>query len=311
MIDSIVEIEKFNPYHGADGRFTSPNAAASFTWKPGASAAHDKAIAREKEQNQPKPMSEDEYLGLHGMNSAVSDYMDDKLKIPHGLTQRQRKQFERDALAANREYHDAREAKIKEYREKVNNGELRPKTKVERLLETANGNEDNESVRAARRALDKRGIDWQTGKAVEKSLPTVEIFKTDDDRRLVFGWASVALTEDGEPIEDLQKDVIDPDDLEEAAYEYVLHFRDTGEEHQPGLRKKGKLVESCVFTAEKQRAMGLEPDSLPVGWWIGFKIDDEDTWQRVKDGTYQMFSIEGRAEREPLEKSAIDEIEEV
>lgn len=137
------------------------------------------------------------------------------------------------------------------------------------------------------------------------------IYKADDDKRLVFGWASIAMTVDGEPLEDLQKDVIDEDDLEEAAYQYVLNFRDTGEEHMPGLRKKGRLVESCVFTKEKQRAMGLAEGALPVGWWIGFYIDDDDTWKRIKNGTYKMFSIEGKAEREPVEKSVYDYLEEI
>lgn len=44
-------IEKLNPYHGKDGRFSTADAAASFTYKPGASTAHDKAIEREKERN--------------------------------------------------------------------------------------------------------------------------------------------------------------------------------------------------------------------------------------------------------------------
>lgn len=130
-----------------------------------------------------------------------------------------------------------------------------------------------------------------------------KILKADDDQRLVFGWASVIITVDGEKLEDLQHDMIDPEDLEEAAYEYVLNFRDTGEEHLPGYRKKGKLVESCVFTPEKQKAMGIPEGIVPVAWWIGFKIDDEATWRRIKDGTYKMFSIEGKAQREPIEKA--------
>lgn len=44
------EIAKFNPYHDSRGRFTSAGAAASFTYRPGASKAHDLAIAREKER---------------------------------------------------------------------------------------------------------------------------------------------------------------------------------------------------------------------------------------------------------------------
>lgn len=134
-----------------------------------------------------------------------------------------------------------------------------------------------------------------------KDAEVFSVFKTNDDKRLVFGWASVAITVDGEQLEDRQQDMIDPEDLESAAYEYVLNFRDAGEEHIPSMRKKGKLIESCVFTAEKQKAMGLPEGILPVGWWIGFKIDDDDAWERVRNGTYQMFSIEGKAQREPVE----------
>jgi hypothetical protein len=31
---------------------------------------------------------------------------------------------------------------------------------------------------------------------------------------------------------------------------------------------------------------------------VGFKIDDEATWEEVKKGTYRMFSIQGIAIRE-------------
>lgn len=144
-----------------------------------------------------------------------------------------------------------------------------------------------------------------TQKSVTKgeNMEPFTIYKADEDKHLVFGWASVSIKVDGQELIDRQQDMIDPEDLEEAAYEYVLNFRDTGEEHLPGYRKKGKLVESCVFTKEKQRAMGIPEGILPIAWWIGFKIEDEDTWQRVKNGTYKMFSIEGKAHREPVEKA--------
>ena len=141
------------------------------------------------------------------------------------------------------------------------------------------------------------------GKSAAETTDDFSIYKTDDDKRLVFGWASISITVDGEQLEDRQKDMIDPEDLEEAVYDYVLNFRDTGEEHIPTMRKKGKLVESCVFTAEKQKAMGIPEGTLPIGWWIGFKIEDDAAWERVKNGTYKMFSIEGKANREPVEKS--------
>ena len=130
-------------------------------------------------------------------------------------------------------------------------------------------------------------------------MPNFKILKS-KDKRLVFGWASVSITANGELLQDLQNDSIAPDDLETAAYEYVLQFRDGGEEHQPNLRRKAKLVESCVFTEEKQEALGIPPGILPVGWWIGFYVEDDDAWEKIKNGTYQMFSIEGTATRIPI-----------
>lgn len=50
ILDGSDDIEKFNPYHDRLGRFTTGGGASSFTWRPGASAAHDSAIAREKER---------------------------------------------------------------------------------------------------------------------------------------------------------------------------------------------------------------------------------------------------------------------
>lgn len=45
------EVEKFNPYHDQRGRFATAAGATVFTYAPGKSAAHDNAIAREKERH--------------------------------------------------------------------------------------------------------------------------------------------------------------------------------------------------------------------------------------------------------------------
>ena len=126
-----------------------------------------------------------------------------------------------------------------------------------------------------------------------------KIMKSDDEKMLAFGWASVSMRVDGEVIEDWQKDIVEPDELENAAYEFVLLYREGGEMHERG--GAAVLVESVVFTEEKMQAMGIPAGTLPIGWWIGFKVLDEDVWEKVKDGTYPMFSIEGEAERVKVE----------
>lgn len=127
-----------------------------------------------------------------------------------------------------------------------------------------------------------------------------QIMKSDEEKMLAFGWASVSMRVNGELITDWQGDMIEPKELEDAAYEYVRLYREGGEMHERG--GVAVLIESVVFSEEKMQAMGIPAGSLPVGWWIGFKVLDQEVWKKVKDGTYQMFSIEGEAERVEIEE---------
>lgn len=133
----------------------------------------------------------------------------------------------------------------------------------------------------------------------DKQLPE-RIIKFDDDQQIVYGWASVVKDKDGEVVVDHQGDIIEPEELEKAAANYVLNYRDTGERHDPDQRKKGKLTASIVFTAETKKALGIPDGLLPDGWFVGYHIEDKDTWEKLKSGTYKMFSIEGEAQRIPL-----------
>jgi len=54
------------------------------------------------------------------------------------------------------------------------------------------------------------------------------IAKLDEDKRQVFGWASV-VTKNGQPVVDRQGDVITVETLEEAAYSYILDSRDASD----------------------------------------------------------------------------------
>lgn len=130
-----------------------------------------------------------------------------------------------------------------------------------------------------------------------------QIMKSDSDRMLAFGWASVSMRINGKLIEDWQKDIVEPEELENAAYHFVELYREGGEMHERG--GAAVLIESIVFTKEKMKAIGIPPDMLPVGWWIGFKVLDEEVWEKVKDGTYAMFSIEGEAERVEVKEEPI------
>jgi hypothetical protein len=135
----------------------------------------------------------------------------------------------------------------------------------------------------------------------------VKIAKIDEEQQLVFGFFNINKIGDG-LVEDLQGDLIETSELEKAAYNFVLDARVAGENH---IRKGvGRLVESIVLTYEKQSAIAkcLESQGIDVafslgceGWFGGFKVDDPDVWQAVKDGDYPAFSIGGSGRRVPVE----------
>lgn len=81
--EKIIEIEKFNPYHGKDGRFTTAGAATSFTYKPGQGKMYDNAIAREKERiaaienkqkEKPKTVEEAQDYAVKNLGFEFADY---------------------------------------------------------------------------------------------------------------------------------------------------------------------------------------------------------------------------------------------
>lgn len=126
------------------------------------------------------------------------------------------------------------------------------------------------------------------------------ISKVDESRRLAFGWAYIA-ENDGNVVIDKQGDFVDdPRELEEAAYRFVDKARAAGEMHMRDGEapvQVGHMVESFVTTPDKIVKMGLDPDGVPVGWWVGFRVEDERVWDRVMDGTYGAFSVHGTGRR--------------
>lgn len=124
----------------------------------------------------------------------------------------------------------------------------------------------------------------------------IEIAKKASAQQLVFGWLSMALDESGVPVIDHEGDVISAEELEQAAYDFVLYSRKAGEMHE--VIGVGRLVESMVFTPEKARVLGIPDGVLPKsGWWVGFKVDDPEVWSKIESGEYRAFSIGGTADR--------------
>jgi hypothetical protein len=130
----------------------------------------------------------------------------------------------------------------------------------------------------------------------------LQITKVDKENRMVFGFFNVNKIGD-ELVEDREKDTIETDELEKAAYDFVLNARIAGDSH---LRKGvGNLVESMMFTKEKEQAILKTLEQIGIkdaqfnlgieGWWGGFQITDEEVMKKIDSGDYPMFSIGGKA----------------
>ena len=156
---------------------------------------------------------------------------------------------------------------------------------------------EGQAIRAANAAVNKRLDEALLDLDAAVELRAA-ITKSDDTQQRLFGWASIAVRKDGEALIDLQGDLIDITDLENAWYDYVLESGELNVMHQGPVR--GYLIESMVFTPEKLAALGLPADSTPLGAWVGYHIPDAEDYAVVKQLGYFMFSIEGSAFREPL-----------
>lgn len=129
-----------------------------------------------------------------------------------------------------------------------------------------------------------------------------DIVKADASQHMVYGWAYIAKTANGEQVIDHSGDVIDdPQELEKAAIDFVLHSRNGDTDHDAST--KATLAESLYLDVAKAEAMGLDCP-VPTAWWVGFKIHDEPTWERIASGELTSFSIGGSGMRQSLETAA-------
>ena len=120
-----------------------------------------------------------------------------------------------------------------------------------------------------------------------------EILKSDEDQRVVYGWAYVC-TVKGEISLDHSEEFIRPDEIVKAATNFMLDVRVAKAMHTGD--QVGEVVHSLPITKEIASALGIESDR--EGWVLAMKIHDDKVWEQVKTGKLSAFSIGGRALKE-------------
>lgn len=135
--------------------------------------------------------------------------------------------------------------------------------------------------------------------------PVLTLMKISEEQQMCYGWASV-ISVDGEPVIDIQGDIIDAAELEKASTEFMIDVRHAMEMHQRDENRKiqpemirGMVVHSFPLTADIAKSLGIETDR--EGWIVGVKVTDPVVWAKVKDGTYKAFSFGGVSQFEELE----------
>lgn len=123
-----------------------------------------------------------------------------------------------------------------------------------------------------------------------------DILKSDTTQQVVYGWAGKYIDEAGKPLVDLQGDIIDPEEIEKSAVDFMLEHRASGVMHEG--KAVGTIVASLVTTPEIVKALFGADAKVPVGWLIGVKYPDKEVYKRVVSGELSMFSIQGSADTE-------------
>ena len=120
----------------------------------------------------------------------------------------------------------------------------------------------------------------------------VKVIKSDDEeKRLVYGIVY-------EPdVIDAHGDFTDSETIEKAAHEFMLKYRQIDKNHD-FVAGVGEVVESYIAPAD----MELNGEPVKKGTWILTTKADEETWEAVKKGEFQGYSLAGVAETEVIEE---------
>ena len=112
-----------------------------------------------------------------------------------------------------------------------------------------------------------------------------KICKKDNGKHRVFGYAIIGNGE--KEIESQLGYSVSAKDFELAIYEFIRNMP-TNDMSNPV-----RIIESCVFTKEKQQAIGIPIGILPpLAYWIGLEIYDKSIWEMIKSSEFPVFAIE-------------------
>jgi len=139
-------------------------------------------------------------------------------------------------------------------------------------------------------------------------------FALNEEKRIVSG---ICMTADY-PIYRKDEDereyyvVFDADSIRKIAYKFMKEGKTSATNLDHETEVDGVFMfESFLIDDTKPTPKGF--DKAPNGsWFVSYKVDNDDVWAQVKDGTFNGFSVEGvfsESRQMDVDKMIIEEIE--
>ncbi len=133
--------------------------------------------------------------------------------------------------------------------------------------------------------------------SIEKVEKRFEIMKADASKRIVIGAVYVPYDENDPSTVDTHGHAASAEDIEKAAYGFMLDMKnnqiDKQHNHRPDY---GNVVESYIAKAQ-------DPLFKEGTWVLGVKVTCEKTWAAIQAGDITGFSLGGSAVLEELQAS--------
>ncbi len=139
------------------------------------------------------------------------------------------------------------------------------------------------------KGANNRTIIW---KADDKQKPVIErtvpILKVDAEKRMVYG---VVYAPDEE---DAHGDFMTAEEIEKAAHNFMKARRTTNIDKQHDYEAdEGFVAESWLIRKNDP----LFPNEPEGAWAVGIKVENDETWQQIKDGEITGISMGGFGKR--------------
>jgi hypothetical protein len=149
--------------------------------------------------------------------------------------------------------------------------------------------------------------------AFNAQVPKLEFKVDNEEQRLIMGAIMVADLPIYRRDENIGEYYVrfDADTIKKIVHRYFKNGYTSNVNLDHADKAEGVyLVESFIIDERKRTPEGFA--KLPNGSWFGtMKVENDDVWAKVKDGTFRGFSIEGiftdKSEKE-LDKKLIDEV---